>query len=144
MKIEHTKTKPIKTPVKLPKMAEGEGFEPPVGFILRLISRRTPKPQKPLIVNPHGFLECPKKPLQMPRFYRPPTPELGATLLELLAVMAIISIVTATAAPAICKARARAKARIMASTINHHIQVSAALAEDFSDPTITGVWPEHP
>jgi type II secretory pathway pseudopilin PulG len=58
--------------------------------------------------------------------------------------MAIIAILIAAAAPAICKARAKARTRIVASTINHHSQVSAALAEAFDDPTITGIWPDHP
>jgi Tfp pilus assembly protein FimT len=80
----------------------------------------------------------------MPQFYRPPTPELGATLLELFAVMAIISIVTATAAPAICKAKAHARDRIRAWTFHRTIQLNAGLSDDFDNPTITGVWPEHP
>ena len=35
-------TKTIKTSEKPLKVAEGEGFEPPVGFILRLISSQVP------------------------------------------------------------------------------------------------------
>jgi len=47
-------------------MAEGEGFEPPVGMNLRLISRQDVIPPKALAINARRLLTWPSEPYMMP------------------------------------------------------------------------------
>jgi prepilin-type N-terminal cleavage/methylation domain-containing protein len=75
----------------------------------------------------------------IPDRYTQPRPQIiGATLLEVLACMAIVGILVAAAAPAVARAGKRAKHRIAVAALDHNIQVTSALAEEFDDPSITG------